>query len=102
MQLIRENYMDVVDPEMIAAEVGLTLETFLSRFTLTFNKSIRRVVDELRIQEAKRYLLHGRPLHVAGRNVGIPNPTDLIKLFTKLVGQHPNYWLREFRAKKAS
>jgi AraC-like DNA-binding protein len=100
MQLIRERYTDVVDVDQLAQELGLTLQIFIDRFRQTYSKSVERVVAELRIQACKRYLLDGRPLHVAGRNIGMSDPRDIIRLFKKIIGVTPNRWLREFRAKK--
>jgi AraC family transcriptional regulator len=84
----------------VAAAARLSPFHFHRLFRRHFGKTPKRLVDELRIAEAKRLALGGMRLVDVARAVGFAHQSHLSQRFKQLTGESPSQWLRAARRER--
>ena len=80
--------------EEIAAEIGTTKEMLNLYFTQEMGKDFRTWRTELRIEDAKQFLLENKKVstNIVGEMVGFSDRSNFHRQFTKIVGCSPKHW----------
>lgn len=91
--LIQEHYADVYGVEELAGELGVTKSHLIRSFTASLGVSPGKYLTQVRIDTAKRLLLHREyPLDVVASLCGFSGANYLCKVFRRETGQSPSAW----------
>ena len=97
MSFIRANFHRAPTLLELAAAAELSPFHFHRCFARHFGKSPKRVVDELRIAEARRLLAGNLPIPNIARKLGFAHQSHLIHRFKMLTGTTPGRWRKSLR-----
>lgn len=91
--LIHQNYAEVYGVEELAAQTGVSKSHLVRSFTAAVGTSPGRYLSAVRVDAAKRLLLHREyPLEVVATLCGFSGANYLCKVFKKATGQSPAAW----------
>jgi AraC family transcriptional regulator len=83
----------------VAKKCGLSVSHFARSFKVSFGQSTHRWVIGLRIERAKHFLLcSDEPLIEIAHKTGFCDQASFNRTFTKVMGNSPGRWRRDFKA----
>jgi AraC-like DNA-binding protein len=101
MRYIRREFAGAPRVRDVARAAGWSPLHLQRRFTEHYGRTVKQVVDELRIDEARRMLLRGVRHGEIARQLSFATPSHFTYRFRQLVGVSPSRWMREQRRGKA-
>lgn len=97
MRYIQREYAGAPRVRDVAGAAGWSPLHLQRRFTERFGRTVKQVVDELRIAAARRLLLRGVRHSEISRQLHFATPSHFTYRFRQLIGMSPSRWLREQR-----
>lgn len=95
VQHLREHFADPVGTPELAARFGLTPKYFGKLFQQTTGMPVQRFLLDIRMQEARRRLIHGeQPIEEVALACGIGDASYFTKLFRRQEGMTPGRYRR--------
>lgn len=96
---IETNFQQKVDVNEVAKLAHLTTSAFCRYFKKSTHLTFTDFLNQYRINQAKKLLLHGKNVTEACYNSGFENLSYFNKTFKKLTGVNPSHFKREFAVK---
>jgi AraC-like DNA-binding protein len=94
---IRAAYMHPLRVEDIASKMNLERHYLTRIFKEKTGLSISDYIINVRIEEAKNYLIQGFSVEETARMCGYEDASNFSKLFKREVGISPAYWKKQYR-----
>ena len=95
MIYIEKNYDKEISLEDVAKQVGVTPQHFSKIFKLETGTNYVDWVTELRMEQAKKYLLRGKPtMKEVCFLVGYKDPNYFSRIFKRIVGMPPREYVK--------
>jgi AraC-like DNA-binding protein len=101
MRYIRREFAGAPRVRDVARAAGWSPLHLQRRFTERYGRTVKQVVDELRIAAARRMLLRGVRHGEISRRLNFATPSHFTYRFRQLMGMSPSRWLRQQRSRKA-
>ncbi len=89
---IEENYQQPIDVNEVASHNHLTTAAFCRYFKKTTHLTFTDFVNQYRINQAKKMLLHNRNVTEACYESGFGNLAYFTRTFKKLAGENPSHF----------
>lgn len=89
-RFIEENYQRAIDVQEVADMIHITKAAFCRYFKKTMRATFTEFLNQYRINQAKRMLLHDKNVTEACYESGFENLSYFNKTFKKLAGENPS------------
>lgn len=86
---IDKHFSEAVNLEKISAKAHVSKFHFIRVFKKYYGRTPNKYLQEVRIENAKRFLKKGRSIDWVCHNVGFKSKTTFITLFKKMTGKTP-------------
>lgn len=98
MDYIQSSYMHKLSVQSIADQLNLDRSYLARQFKKRTNQSIQGYILNVRLMEAKRYLMQGYTVKEAANLCGFNDTANFSKLFAREDGLSPQAWKKVVRA----
>ena len=89
---IDKHFADDIDLNAIASEAHVSKFHFIRLFKKYYGKTPNQYLQEIRIENAKKYFKKGKTIDQVCAAIGFTSKTTFISLFKKLTGKTPLAW----------